>query len=115
MEEQNWMKARPWVRCPCDKHLRLIISHIFCPIPGRKIIQRFPLHMESRLQDLRHKWIKFWKIEPPGHVSMPWSILTTPFLETCRKTIKTVVTVWNGLLRQPLDHVAGKNCIHGTE
>jgi hypothetical protein len=73
---------------------------------GQKICQRFPLHMESRLRDLRHKWIKFWKIEPPGQVSLPWSPLTTPISESLAKIATTMKMIWHGLLRQPLDHVA---------
>lgn len=39
----------------CDSIIHVIV--------GRKIRQRFPLHMDARLCDLRYKWITFWKTD----------------------------------------------------
>lgn len=73
---------------------------------GRHIKQRFPLHMESKLNSLRHKWVTFWKLENPGVVSAAWSPLSTPLRETFRRIKESFDSFQNGLLRQPLDNIA---------
>ena len=34
---------------------------------GRQIVQRFPLHSLSRLEDIRYSWVTFWKKERKGN------------------------------------------------
>ncbi|KAJ1432460.1 hypothetical protein B484DRAFT_394994, partial [Ochromonadaceae sp. CCMP2298] len=45
---------------------------------GKQVVQRFPLHMYSRLADIRHAWVTFWKRGAYGQVEEQWS----PFAES---------------------------------
>ena len=73
---------------------------------GKQIVQRFPLHMYSKLVDIRHSWVTFWKRESPGVVAPSWS----PFTESYRTTYNHIrdgaVYFFDNLLTQPLDSVA---------
>lgn len=73
---------------------------------GRSIVQRFPLHMHSRLEDLKNSWIYFWKSEKPGEIPEPWSPFSTPLSVTLTRLGNSCAFFYNGLLSQPLDQVA---------
>ncbi len=73
---------------------------------GMHIIQRFPLHMYSRLNEIRHSWVTFWKKEAPGMYALPWSPFEVPFSVTMSRIILSLEHVFTGLLTQPLDNIA---------
>jgi hypothetical protein len=73
---------------------------------GRSIVQRFPLHMHARLNDLKNSWIYFWKSEKPGEIAEPWSPCSTPITVTFGRFCNSCGFFYNGLLSQPLDQVA---------
>jgi hypothetical protein len=73
---------------------------------GSCIRSRFPLHMHERLENLKHSWVTFWKIEQPGEISAPWSLLETPYSVTLNRIMKSLKWTWDGLLSQPLDTIA---------
>eukprot|EP01034_Spumella_vulgaris_P024118 gene24118-30426_t len=73
---------------------------------GRQIVQRFPLHMQSRLQDIRHSWVTFWRRERPGESSVGWSPFDEKYSTTYSHLKQSVAHVFNNLLTQPLDNVA---------
>ncbi len=73
---------------------------------GLHIIQRFPLHMYSRLNEIRHSWVTFWKKEEPGMYALPWSPFEVPFSVTMSRIILSLEHVFVGLLAQPLDNIA---------
>lgn len=73
---------------------------------GLHIIQRFPLHMYSRLNEIRHSWVTFWKKEEPGIYALPWSPFEVPFSVTISRIILSLEHVFTGLLAQPLDNIA---------
>jgi hypothetical protein len=73
---------------------------------GGQIVQRFPLHMYSKLEDIRHTWVTFWKAEKAGAVAAPWSPFDVPMSETYAKASSSVKFFFGGLLKQPLDSIA---------
>lgn len=73
---------------------------------GRCIKSRFPLHMHERLDMLKHSWVTFWKIEQPGEIATPWSVLDVPLKVTCKRIWTSAKWTWDGLLSQPLDSIA---------
>jgi hypothetical protein len=73
---------------------------------GSCIKSRFPLHMNERLQSLKHTWVTFWKIEQPGEIASPWSFFDTPLLITAQRLYVSLKWTWDGLLSQPLDSIA---------
>ena len=73
---------------------------------GAFIVQRFPLHMYSRLLDIRHSWITFWKREKPGAISQPFSIFSQSYSTTWRYVSSSIKHVYDNILNQPLDHIA---------
>ena len=73
---------------------------------GKAITQRFPLHMKSRLYELKYSWIYFWKREKPGEVAAPWSPFSESLSVSCRRFYESVAYCISGTLDQPLDQVA---------
>ncbi|CAM9303634.1 unnamed protein product, partial [Ectocarpus fasciculatus] len=73
---------------------------------GQCIKSRFPLHMHERLDMLKHSWVTFWKIEQPGEIATPWSVLEVPFMVTVKRVWTSAQWTWDGLLSQPLDSIA---------
>jgi anoctamin-10 len=73
---------------------------------GRSIAQRFPLHMKSRLFELKYTWLFFWKREKPGEVAAPWSPFSQGPRETFSRVWEGLVFFFTGVLDQPLDQIA---------
>ena len=73
---------------------------------GMQIVQRFPLHMYSKLADIRHAWVTFWRRESYGVVSAQWSPFTEPYRVTYEKMSSAGAYFCNNLLTQPLDSIA---------
>lgn len=73
---------------------------------GQAIVQRFPLHMTTRLEDLKNSWVFFWRAEQPGEIPQPWSPFSAPLRVTFNRLYQSVSYFWNGLLNQPLDQIA---------
>jgi hypothetical protein len=73
---------------------------------GEAIVQRFPLHMETRLEDLKNSWVFFWRAEQPGEIPEPWSPFSAPIAVTSNRVYHSLAYFWNGLLNQPLDQIA---------
>lgn len=73
---------------------------------GAQIAQRFPLHMQARLDEIRHTWVTFWLEEAPGEVPQPWSPFSVPLSTTLHRMIHTVGYFFQHLLVQPLDSIA---------
>lgn len=47
---------------------------------GAFIVQRFPLHMYSRLEEIQHSWVTFWKMGSVGEVSKPWLLFSEDYM-----------------------------------
>jgi hypothetical protein len=73
---------------------------------GKEIVQRFPLHMYSRLLDIRHRWVLFWKMEQYGEIVEPWSPFRVPYRQTYDKVCLSVSYFFENLFLQPLDGIA---------
>ncbi len=73
---------------------------------GGKILQRFPLHMQSRLAEIRHTWVTFWRQERPGTVSKAWSPVSVPLQVTASRFLQAVNYAIGNVLVQPLDSIA---------
>lgn len=73
---------------------------------GDAIVQRFPLHMITRVEDLKNSWIFFWRAEQPGEIPLPWSPFSTPISITLNRIYLSSMYFFNGLLNQPLDQIA---------
>jgi hypothetical protein len=73
---------------------------------GRYIVQRFPLHMYTRLQDIRHSWVTFWKKEAYGVTSEPWSLFAVSYRHTLYRCYDSCNHFFNNVLNQPLDNIA---------
>jgi anoctamin-8 len=79
-----------------DEHTRL----------GKFIVQRFPLHMYARLNDIRHSWVTFWKREKPGQISESWSPFSVSYKTTIINVLESVTHFCTNILNQPLDNIA---------
>ena len=75
-------------------------------ILGGNIVQRFPLHMQARMEEIRHTWVTFWREEPAGVIAKPWSPCSTPLRVTCRRMWYSIKYIFKNLLIQPLDSIA---------
>ena len=73
---------------------------------GKQIVQRFPLHMYSKLNDIKHSWVTFWKREAYGTEVKTWSPFTVPYKVTYNQIKISMEYFWNNLLTQPLDSIA---------
>lgn len=73
---------------------------------GKHIVQRFPLHMYSRLVDIRHSWITFWKRERPGQIAKSFSPFKESYRTTWNYASESCQFFFNNLLTQPLDNIA---------
>ena len=73
---------------------------------GKSISQKFPLHMHSRLVEIRHSWTTFWKKESADLFSLPWSVFNVPCWTTCARCYLSLQYVFKNLLEQPLDSIA---------
>jgi len=73
---------------------------------GSQIAQRFPLHMQARLNEIKHTWVTFWLEEAAGVVPRPWSPCSVPLSTTMHRIIHTVKHFFHNLLLQPLDSIA---------
>jgi hypothetical protein len=73
---------------------------------GQAIVQRFPLHMLTRLEDLKNSWVFFWREEQPGEIPQPWSPFSAPLSVTSNRLYQSLAYCWTGLLNQPLDQIA---------
>ncbi|RYG67325.1 hypothetical protein EON64_07705, partial [archaeon] len=73
---------------------------------GKFIVQRFPLHMYSRLQEIRHGWVTFWKRETPGQVAPGFSPFSSSYAETLQTYATSVQYFFANILTQPLDNIA---------
>lgn len=73
---------------------------------GKQIVQRFPLHMYSKLADIRHSWVTFWKREQFGQDSQSWSPFTSPYAVTYARVKEGANFFFENLLTQPLDSIA---------
>lgn len=73
---------------------------------GQAIVQRFPLHMFTRLEDLKNSWVFFWRTEQPGEIPQPWSPFSAPLSVTTNRLYQSLSYFWTGLLNQPLDQIA---------
>lgn len=73
---------------------------------GRFIVQRFPLHMYSRLVEIRRTWVTFWKQERPGQLAEAWSPFSSSYGVTWTKLSTAVGVFCDRLLTQPIDGVA---------
>jgi hypothetical protein len=73
---------------------------------GKYIVQRFPLHMYTRLQDIRHSWVTFWKKEAYGVTSEPWSFFAVSYRHTLYHCYDSCNHFLNNVLNQPLDNIA---------
>jgi hypothetical protein len=73
---------------------------------GKEIVQRFPLHMYSKLEDIRHSWVTFWRRERYGEESESWSPFAESYGVTWRRVVSAVEFFFANLLTQPLDSIA---------
>jgi len=73
---------------------------------GSQITQRFPLHMQARLDEIKHSWVTFWLEEAAGVVPRPWSPCSVPLSTTVHRILHTVKHFFRNLLLQPLDSIA---------
>jgi hypothetical protein len=73
---------------------------------GRHIVQRFPLHMYSKLTDIQHSWVTFWKRENVGIIPEPWSPFTESYVITYKNITESVEFFCLNILNQPLDSIA---------
>eukprot|EP01031_Cornospumella_fuschlensis_P037259 gene37259-45232_t len=73
---------------------------------GKFIVQRFPLHMYGRLQEIRHGWVTFWKRETPGQIAPGWSPFSSSYVDTARTYASSVHFFFANILTQPLDNIA---------
>lgn len=73
---------------------------------GSQITQRFPLHMQSRLGEIRHSWVTFWRQEKPGAVGKGWSPISQPLTVTAGRLLHSFNYAIGNLLVQPLDSIA---------
>lgn len=73
---------------------------------GQHIVQRFPLHMYSRLIVLRRTWVTFWKQETHGQIAQPWSPFSVSYRETFDRCTASITFFFDHLLVQPIDSVA---------
>jgi hypothetical protein len=73
---------------------------------GSAVLQRFPLHMASRVLEFQHTWVQFWKTEKRGEIPIPWSPVTQPLSKTFQKLWDATLVIYNGVLNQPLDDIA---------
>lgn len=73
---------------------------------GSQIVQRFPLHMYSKLADIRHSWVTFWKRESYGKLPEHWSPFSVSYSTTYEQLKLSVDYFFSNLLTQPLDSIA---------
>ena len=73
---------------------------------GKEIVQRFPLHMYSKLHDISHTWVTFWKQNHHSEVTPPWSPFRTSYKDTYTRVSNDVGYFMANLLTQPLDSIA---------
>jgi hypothetical protein len=73
---------------------------------GKYIVQRFPLHMYSRLNEIKHSWVTFWKREKPGQIAESWSPFSQSYTKTYLNLKESVEHCLSNLLTQPLDNIA---------
>jgi hypothetical protein len=73
---------------------------------GKQIVQRFPLHMYSKLGDIRHSWVTFWKREEYGQGNSGWSPFTESYAVSYARLKLATGHFFSNLLTQPLDSIA---------
>ena len=73
---------------------------------GKEIVQRFPLHMYSKLHDISHTWVTFWKQHHHSEITAPWSPFRVSYYDTYRRVRNDVGYFMANLLTQPLDSIA---------
>eukprot|EP01038_Epipyxis_sp_PR26KG_P004369 gene4369-6181_t len=73
---------------------------------GKQIVQRFPLHMYSKLITIRHAWVTFWKREQHGNVAEGWSPFSVSYATSYKLMNDSVNHFFENLMIQPLDSVA---------
>lgn len=62
--------------------------------------------MYSRLNEIRHTWVTFWKSDPAGYISPPWSPFSVHISVTISRITTSLSYVMSRLLTQPLDSIA---------
>jgi len=73
---------------------------------GHEIVQRFPLHMYSKLHDITHTWVTFWKQHHYHSTTPAWSPFTTSYSDTYARIKQDVNYTMAYLLTLPLDAIA---------
>lgn len=88
---------------------------------GSFIVQRFPLHMYSRLEEIRYTWVTFWKTGSAGDVAQPWNFFSTEYVpvDPADIPVTSLGSVDNKIVEnqyhyRPVPKISWKEVISGT-